>query len=73
VISNITWINACQYFFKKILPSSSTLQSWTARQEHFDFETLHPELDFDPSLSYACGAGCGTRRQSIFTFSRKLR
>jgi hypothetical protein len=37
--------------------------------EQFDFETLPPALDFDPSFAYACGAGGGTRRQSISTFS----
>jgi hypothetical protein len=35
--------------------------------EQFDFETLPPALYGE--TSFACGAGGGTRRQSISTFS----
>jgi hypothetical protein len=37
--------------------------------EQFNFETLPPALDGETSFAYACGAGGGTRRQSISTFS----
>jgi hypothetical protein len=37
--------------------------------EQFDFETIPPALYCETSFAYACGAGGGTRRQSISTFS----
>jgi hypothetical protein len=37
--------------------------------EQFNFETPPPALNGETSFAYACGAGGGTRRQSISTFS----
>jgi hypothetical protein len=36
--------------------------------EQFDFETRPPALDGETSFVHACGAGGGTRRQSILHF-----